>query len=83
VAVQLLKELQQNQVCDQAGELYAGQLQAHTKNLLLKENPVPDQVEETSVDSIVVFYKINASWLITFLKNHILFLLLRYSNFGK
>jgi len=64
-------------------ELLVDQLQAHTKNLLLKENPVPDQVEETSVDSIVIFYKINTSWLITFLKNHILFLLLRYSNFGK
>jgi len=49
-------------------ELLVDHLQAHTKNLLLKENPVPDQVEETSVDSIVIFYKTNASWLFTFLK---------------
>ena len=30
---------------------------------------MPDQVEDTSDDSIVIFYKINTSWLITFLKN--------------
>jgi len=30
---------------------------------------VPDQVEDTSDVSIVIFYKINTSWLFTFLKN--------------
>ena len=43
------------------------------KNLLLKENPVPDQVEDTSDVSIVIFYKINTSWLIYFFKKYILF----------
>jgi len=63
-------------------ELLVDHLQDHIRKLP-EEKQVLDQEEETSDDSIDIFYKINASWLFTFLKNHILFLLLRYHNFGK
>ena len=68
------KSEEQPQVQDLVGELYADHLQAHTKNLLLKKDQVPDQVEDTSDDSIAIFYKINTSWLIYFFKKYILFL---------